>query len=308
MILITVFALLFSISVLIDLPAKLTEHSVTLHHICLLSLPRTLENLRSLEALVCGKNMQDLELKHLLVQSSLIHIFVVSGSHFIFLRKILAHLPILRMCPLLILSLYAMITLCQPPSLRALLFLSLVGLSERRKLFLSPSVLVFLSSVICVAIFPHWLSSRSLLMSMMAALVIAVTSEVREKKNEKEAGNLRSLFFTQSILYLVMGFCLWGFSNLHPLSILINILLGPLIGMLLFPLGFLVVFIPPLAFLFDFAMNSLIWILQKNAEVLGETASVSPLEFYWQWVLFFTLLIASYHYLIHRKRQKARHV
>lgn len=303
MILIALLALIFSSSVFLDLPGKLTKYSLTLHHICLRSLPRAVENLSSLEALVCGKNMQELELKQLLVQSSLIHIFVVSGSHFIFLRKILARLPIVRKYPLLVLSVYALVTLCQPPSLRALLFLALVEISEHKKLFLSPVILVFLSSCLSVALFPQWLYSRSLIMSMMAALVIAVMSDFWGK----ERTSLPALFLTQSALYLAMGFCLWGFSNLHPLSILLNIILGPLIGTVLFPLGFVVVLIPPLAFLFDIAMNSLIWILEKNSEVLRVGSKTSPLEFYWQWILFLTLVIFSYHYLVFRKRQKARY-
>jgi ComEC/Rec2-related protein len=304
MILIVLTALIFSISTLLGLPGKLTEATVTLHHFCLRALPSAVENRSSLEALVCGKNLQDLNLKELLLQSSLIHIFVVSGSHFIFLRKILAKLPFVRKCPLAILSIYALVTLCQPPSLRALLFLSLAEVSERRKLFLSPVILVFISSLLSVALFPQWLFSRSLLMSMMAALVIAVMSDIWEKDSK----SLPALFISQSALYLVMGFCLWGFSSLHPLSILLNIILGPLIGGVLFPLGFIVVLIPPLAFLFDFVMNALIWILKKNSELVGAGSEASPLGFYWQWILFFTLLISSYYYLIERKREKARYV
>jgi len=304
MILIAFTALIFSISTLLGLPEKLTEYAFTLHHFCLRALPSAVENRSSLEALVCGKNLQQLELKELLLQSSLIHIFVVSGSHFIFLRKILARLPLVRKYPLVILSIYALVTLCQPPSLRALLFLSFAEVSERKKLFLSPVILVFISSLLSVALFPQWLFSRSLLMSMMAALVLAVMSDIWEKESQ----SLPALFISQSALYLVMGFCLWGFSSLHPLSILLNVTLGPLIGGVLFPLGFIVVLIPPLAFLFDFVMNALIWILKKNSELVGAASEASPLGFYWQWVLFFTLLISSYYYLIERKRQKALYV
>jgi competence protein ComEC len=302
MILITLIAIIFSTSLFFDLPLKLSEYSLTLHHLCLRSLPNAVENLRSLETLVCGKNMQDLELKNLLMQTSLIHIFIVSGSHFLFLHKILTRLPIVRFCPLLPLSLYALVTLCQPPSLRSLLFILLAEISVHKKLFITPVILVFLSCALSISIFPQWISSRSLLMSLMAALVIAVMSDFWGKDHD----SIPALFLTQSALYFVMGFCLWGFSNLHPLSILLNLTLGPLIGGLLFPLSLLVVLIPDLAFLFDHAVNSLIWILQKNSEVLGSPGEVSPLSLYSQWLLFFGLLIGSYFYLVAQKRRKAQ--
>ncbi len=302
MILIALLATIFSFSYYFGLPIKLTEYSLALHHICLRSLPNTIENLGSLEALVCGKNMQDLEIKQLLVQTSLIHIFIVSGSHFIFLQKILARIPVLRLCPLLPLCLYALVTLCQPPSLRSLLFIILAKISVSKKLFIPPTVLVFLSAAVSIAIFPQWITSRSLLMSLLAALVIVVISDFWSK----ESNSMPALFLTQSVLYFTMGFCLWGFSNLHPLSILLNLTLGPLIGGLLFPLSLLVVIIPGLVFLFDYAMNGLTWLLLRSSEVLGNPGEASPLNIYLQWLLFLALLICSYFYLVFKKRQKAQ--
>jgi len=303
MILIVLLALLFSSSAYFDLPAKLSEQSFTAHHFCLQMLPTGVENLSSLEALVCGKNMQDLDLKQLLIQSSLIHIFVVSGSHFLFLHKILARLPIVRFCPLFLLSLYCLATLCQPPGVRSLMFLFLVSFSKKNKHSIAPVLLVFLSCAFTVCIFPQWISSRSFLMSLLAALTITVASDFWGKHRE----TLPALFVTQSLIYLVMGFCLWGFSNLHPLGILLNLVLGPVIGGVIFPLALLVVVLPPLAPVFDGAMNALIWILQKSSEVLGDSGDSPPLSLFWQWVLFLSLTVSAYIYLVHRKRHKARH-
>jgi predicted membrane metal-binding protein len=302
MILIFALAAISSISGLLDLPVKLTEHALELHQFCLLSLPKLVENHSSLEALVCGKNMQDLELKHLLMQTSLIHIFIVSGSHFLFLHKILAKLPIVRFCPLLVLSLYCLATLCQPPGVRSLVFLTLASVSQQRKLFITPTVLVFISCAVTVCIFPQWISSRSLLMSLMAALVIAVMNDFWGK----ESSTLPAIFLTQSAIYLTMSICLWGFSNLHPLSILLNLVLGPLIGGVIFPLALLVVLVPSTAFLFDDAMSCLIWTLQKSSEVLGEPGNVPAISLPWQWFLFLTFTLCAYFYLVAKKRRKAR--
>lgn len=304
MILIALVAAVYSMSLLIDLPVKLTEHSLLFHHFCLQMLPTAVESRGSLEALVCGKNMHELELQQLLVQSSLIHVFIVSGSHFIFLHKFLARIPIVRFCTLFILSGYCLATLCQPPALRSLLFLLLASFSTRQKLFTSPVILIFLSCIFSVCIFPQWITSRSLLMSLLAALTIGVMAEVWGKRRD----TLPALVLTQSAVYLVMAFCLWGFSTLHPLSILLNISLAPLIGGVIFPLAFLIVLIPPLAFLFDGAMNALIWILQKCSELLGESGTSPAIPILWQWVFFLMLAGLSYSYLIYRKRAQARDV
>ncbi|MBS1969704.1 MAG: ComEC/Rec2 family competence protein [Bdellovibrionales bacterium] len=302
MILIVLLAAVYSMSSFFDLPAKLSEHSLMIHHFCLQMLPTRVENHGSLEALVCGKNMQELELQQLLVQSSLIHVFIVSGSHFLFLHKLLARVPIVRFCPLLVLSVYCLATLCQPPALRSLLFLSLVSFTKQQKRFPSPVILVFISCAFSVCIFPQWITSRSLLMSLLAALTIAVMSEFWGKNR----GSIPEMFATQSTIYVVMAFCLWGFSNLHPLSILMNMIFAPLIGAVIFPLALLVIVLPPLGFVFDAAMNALIWILRNTSEVLGENGAGELVPVVWQWTLFLVLTAASYSYLIQQKRRKVR--
>lgn len=304
MIVITFLALIFGISHFFDLPAKLTELAKPLHHFCLQSLPQQVENLQSLEALVCGKNMQEIELQHLLVQSSLIHIFIVSGSHFLFLHKILAKLPITRICPLLPLSMYALVTLCQAPALRSLIFLLLLEIFEHYKLRTSSVISTFLSGLFCVALFPDWVWSRSLQMSLMAALVLNIASEM---SGEKKA-SLPALFLTQSALFLAMGFCVWGFGNLHPLSILLNLLVAPLIGGILFPLALGTLIFPPLGGVFDGAMTLLIWILKKTSLVLGSPANSGALPLIWQWGLLLVLLVGSHHVLTERRRAKTKYV
>lgn len=304
MILIVIVAIVCSSSIYFELPAKLSAYSPFFHHFCLQMLPMSVENHSSLEALVCGKNMHEVELKQLLIQSSLIHIFIVSGSHFSFLHKILARFPIVRFCPLSVLSIYCLITLCQPPAVRALIFLSLVHFSKRQKHHRSSTLQVLLSCILTLCIFPQWISSRSLLMSLLAALTLAMMEDFWGKRSK----NLSALFLTQSAVYLVMGFCLWGFSNLHPLGILLNLTLGPLIGGVIFPLALLVVFIPPLAFLFDAAMAALAWILQNTSEVLGPAGVAQTPSVVWQWILFLTLTLAAHFTFVTNKRRKARHV
>jgi hypothetical protein len=134
----------------------------------------------------------------------------------------------------------------------------------------------------------------------MAALVICFMSELWGEERK----TLPGLFATQSTIYFFMAFCLWGFSNLHPLGILLNLLLGPLIGVVIFPLALLVVIFPFLGFLFDASMNGLLLILQQTNEVLAWHSESSPLAVIWQWGLFLVLLVSSYVFLVNQKRKK----
>jgi competence protein ComEC len=281
-------------------PENLLQISLTLNARCLQVLPQNLENLKSLEALVCGKNIENLELKHLLIQTSLIHIFIVSGSHFLFLHKIFAAILRPRWLSFLLLGIYALTTLCQPPAIRSLIFLLLVELSRRFKFFTASAPLILASALLTLALFPAWLASRSMLMSLLAALVIAVCNEFWGRQRH----SWPAVFATQGAVYVVMGVCLWGFSNLHPLGILLNILLAPLIGLVLFPTGLLTVVLPFCGFIFDELMNGLIYVLSRTQEVLTLPSLASPVGLTWQWGLFLGLLVGSYRILIQRRRQR----
>jgi hypothetical protein len=54
---------------------------------------------------------------------------------------------------------------------------------------------------------------------------------------------------------------LWGIANVHPITILFNLFMGPVIGFVLFPLALCLLFAPWLTPLFD----KLIFILRKSA-------------------------------------------
>jgi hypothetical protein len=104
-------------------------------------------------------------------------------------------------------------------------------------------------------------------------------------------------------MYFAMGFCLWGFSNLHPLSIVFNILLGSLIGGLLFPLGFIAVILPFTTLLFDQTLDALRWVLQTSAEVLKDESAATPLQMILQWSVLVLILVLAHPLTVHKKRR-----
>lgn len=298
MILIAIIASLLALSYSVDLPNMLSEHSFYLHRICLKAVPMTLRNRESLEAIVCGKNINDLEVRQLLVDTSLIHIFVVSGSHFLLLRSFLARVLGKSFWCMVPLFLYAMVTLCQPPSMRALAFLALGEIALRRKLFLSNIQILLLSGILCLAFFPLWIHSRSLLMSLMAALAMTVSDEILDRK----LSPVLRAFLAQSFMYFAMSLCLWGLSGLHPLSILMNVLVGPLIGTLLFPTGIFAMVFPITAPVFDTAMDGLIWLMAQADPLLQANSEATPLEVGLQWILITGFVFTAHMVSVKRRR------
>jgi hypothetical protein len=85
--------------------------------------------------------------------------------------------------------------------------------------------------------------------------------------------------------------------------VLFDLLLGPLIGAVLFPLGLLTILFPFLVVVFDGLLNSLFWVLQKSSEALNDENFASPLAMAWQWVIFFALLFLCYHFLVSQRRK-----
>lgn len=298
MILIAIIALFACTSFYLNLPIKLTELALASHHFCLQILPTSVENLSSLEALVCGKNMQPSAEKQILVHTSLIHVFVVSGSHFLLLHKIFAKILNRRFFAIVPLGFYALATLCQPPAVRSLFYLSLAEVSREKKLFTPPLLLVLLSGLFSLALFPSWIYSRSLLMSLFASLALSISSEILYKDSRHST----RLLLSQVFIYIALAFCLWGTSSLHPLSIVLNLTLGPIIGTVLFPLGLLVTFVPFLVPLFDRSIDFLFFVLMKSKELFNMEPSAFSLSHLLLWLLFLATLLVVHIFSIQRKR------
>ena len=76
----------FSFYELLDSIAKNT------HSFCLNFIPKDSEFITELNALVCAENFSSLNSSHLYISSGLIHLFVVSGAHLLFIEKIFSKL------------------------------------------------------------------------------------------------------------------------------------------------------------------------------------------------------------------------
>ncbi len=277
------------------LPQELSRLSIHFHKICKEVLPVNSLEVDTLSSLVCGEKVTDQKRLKSLRMTGLIHIFVVSGGHLIFLSEILNHLrwPLsLRFC---FLSFFTLFTGFQIPCVRSLMQFSVGELLKSSKHSLRNDQKVFLCGVILLMLSSDLVSSLSLQLSWGAALALAINQQLAGQKSFL----IRTL--TGSLLvYLMMYPLLSLITGLHPLSILWNISLGTLATVVLFPLCGLAM-LNSLALKLVDSVMPLFWRAVEAAHSM--TSSFSQLSWVllygWIWILFWHgaahIFLVSFH-------------
>lgn len=267
-------------------PLFLAELSSFLHKSCLSFTPKESPWLPFYEALLCGRPLP-LEWKGSIQKLGLVHLYVVSGIHVLFLERALEKLPFSRgkfWWIFGILSLYAGFCQFSPPVTRALVHWSLKHLQRHQRWFWSPEQMSLYASATTLALFPHWLFSLSLPLSWTAALLLS-----------SSLGNKSSLH-KQITLYLGLSPLIFLFAPLHPISILMNLLFSPVMTVLL-PLLFCTLFLPlaPVTdFIFQCMFQMFSW-LELQWESSSPVFHIS-LPWVWVYVVFIHLLVHGHMY------------
>lgn len=274
-----------ALSLSIALPTSLLTNTSTLSQKfqkkCVQILPKNSLERQSLASLLCGEKITDAELQKNLQRTSLIHIFVISGSHLILLDELLGILRIPLFVRFAFLSFYSLAVGWQAPAVRALVGLFSRTFLRHRRLYFPPDLGVLVAGLLTLTLFPSWWSSLSLLMSWCAALALCWAPLLRIR------ASLPRLFLSQVCIFLFMSAPLWGLGSLHPLSLVYNLILAPAVSYLLLPLGFAATLFPPLVGVFDSVMA----LFRVTLDVLGEPIVVSKaqppsVELLWLWILF----------------------
>lgn len=194
------------------------------------------------QALVCARSFPaGNQWKTWLQISGLIHLFVVSGSHFIVLQWIVQKLRLPRPLQFLILWFYNGVTGFSPPGTRACMTLSfsfLFKIRDEQKLFAV--------ALLCLALQPSWILSYSFWLSWLASLILIVTPQFK-------IDVLRNFIFYG--VWLLLGF------TISVWTVPLNLLVGPFISWVLFPLAFLS-YIPGVPWLFHWSATGLQEILR----------------------------------------------
>ncbi len=266
---------------------------------CLKIVPAGLKEGASWKSLVCGQQIASEDLKFSLIATGLIHIFVVSGAQLTFLSKFLEFTfkklklqsRIATVVIFLLLTFYTFFAHFQPPLVRGLILFTLVQLNSNFHFFWTNCHLILLSGIFALLLQPDWVGSLSLILSWTAALASSEFSQGTYWKNA-------------SIIYTLLLVPMWGIANIHPITIVFNILLGPFFGYVLFPFALLLTVLPigGLCYLFDktiYLIGHLQIFIPENAVVIPDS---KPFEISFLWAYLLGLQYTFHFYTVLKNR------
>jgi hypothetical protein len=242
------------------------------------------------KALVCGEPIQSDAFKSFFFKSSLYHLIVVSKTHFIFISGVLISIlqkvksrPSIYLITIFAIS-YSLMCNLQAPLVRSLITIALLELNIGMKLNLNHIKILMASALICLAINPLWLDSLSLLHSASCGLAFIVLQKMD-----------RSHFQNHLFAYLLTLPFLFGWGSIHPIGLIINILITPILIMTWLPLAYLVFLIHPLMPLFDSYILFSINLLNHFLDPVDVMTNTHHIPSWILWCLFWAMaLIANF--------------
>lgn len=219
----------------LSLSKNAAELSGILHNSCVQFIGNE-NNWGSLPAaFLCGREIESLTIRSLMIQTGLFHVLVVSGSHLSTLRGLSKLFRILIPLGLL----YVLICKMDPPIVRAYCFLFVTAVSVFFKLHWRPSKIFFISLLLAFFWIPQWHDSTSLRLSLAATLALALC----EKTPWTQGSRFRSGLLTFVLLFPFL--CGWSQNN--PLMAVPQILLMSPLNLLLWGIGLFSMLSPPVA-------------------------------------------------------------
>ena len=247
-------------------------------------------------ALICGESLPEGKVKQAFVSAGVIHLMVISGSHLIFIEKLWKRLPLFPFKNILLfffLILYAGSSGLKPPVLRALFSLTLFYISKRLKLFWSPYWRVQLSGLLCLVCQNSLFNSLSLQLSWIASMGMC----------RRDISRIKSCVITYILILPIIS--QWGGG--HPLSILVNWLIAPLMVGLLLPLSMLTVICPFLQRFTDGVWSPFIYLLNVFKPLMENNSvfwlpTLSSFQI-WIYICFIFILFQTYFVYSRQKKQ-----
>ncbi|MBX2989050.1 MAG: ComEC/Rec2 family competence protein [Bdellovibrionaceae bacterium] len=246
-----------------------------------------------MESLLCGARVREPLLQEQLRQNALLHLFVVSGAHLLWLDQWLRRIHLPLWCRGGLWVFFSLACGWQPPIVRALVALGARQWGGRWLHGLRPDQESLVAGVATLVLFPAWISSLSLALSWAAALALTLAWGEGWRREWRQG-----LFLWLCLLPLLAA---WSFH--HPLGVLINLFLAPVFSVIFLPLGAVCVLFPWFSPLFDFLFGAFRHVLGLMPSFQPDAAggAAPRAEFFWLWLIFL-------HVLIHlvRLRQKRR--
>jgi ComEC/Rec2-related protein len=275
------------------MPHYLTLFAMQSQQICRQMINQQNSSHEIIQAFVCGISLDDPTNKQIFLQTGLIHLLVVSGSHLIFVASVLEFLlqksKIYFLISFSFLAGYSLMTGLQPPVLRALFSLFIHKASEHQRWNWSSLQILFFSGLCCLMIYPNWFFSHSLILSLLASLGITLI---------KKSSLLKSM-----MAFLCVSPCLWGWGQSHPACIFINWLLAPFVSIYLWFVSFFSFFLPRIS---DYLTEQLLYFLKQLSLWVPfyNFGTSLPIEHLW---IYFCTLLLTMNFIYQRERRKNWH-
>lgn len=223
-------------------------------------------------ALLCGQPLEPGLHRQLFLDAGLIHIFVVSGAHLLFLERWLRFLPWTGRMGLLLI--YSWLTGFGVPVIKALIRRGLEPWSEPHGWSQAQTEAVAIA--ITLLIWPPWFFTRSFLMSWVCALAFVLPVWIKPT----------SLDYSLKIYLLMYIFCASSC-----VTIFWNALLAPVVGAVLFPACLVTVVVPQLTALVDLIWHALLYILNYGPTGNHQNLFISSRQIYWWPLMLHALLL-----------------
>lgn len=247
-------------------------------------LPEKAAHAAALASLLCGEKVTDPALLDSLRQTSLLHLFVVSGSHLIALEFLLGLLRVPRLARRIFALVFVFLTGFQAPLVRAFVGLCLPREGSRWGPRGRTDLDVMKAGLLTLALCPGWIDSLSLALSWLAALALSLPL----------GDGWRGAFRKSIVIWFFLIPALAGAGVPSPLSWLLNLFVAPVFSLLSMPLALLAlpggIFTKP----FDLFMDGFFALIAALSTPGRSSAGMSfpPPALLWLW-------IAALHLAIH---------
>lgn len=229
-------------------------------------------------ALLCGTPIESLSTKKVLQDTGLIHLFIISGSHVVFIFTLLEQIKTPRRWIFLGLFMLTLFTGFQPPVVRAVIQFYLKHYQRRHRLHWKSDTTIGVTTGVCLLLFPSWWNSLSFHLSWMAALAFTIPIA-------RNTPLIHKILLQQLLLFILLSPLLLTFSNAPLISIPLNITVGHALGPLLIPIA--------LTPLWDPLMNALAFTLEI---ISFHHLSIPALHHQWCFLISSLFLQISLHY------------
>lgn len=239
-------------------------------------------------AFVCGTPIDELAQKEVFLQTGLIHLMVVSGSHLIFVTHLFSVLLIhqrhdrrVEFVLICILISYSFITGFQAPVVRSLFGILILKLSHYFRWNWDSHRVQVIAGLSILSVNPAWISSFSFFLSWFAASGLQWgTLFLKSPSNSKK--NWFHVFIPHALTSLLIQFLISLLTQTFSwLSFGTNLIISPLIGILLFPLLLAAMIFPPLGQIADLFWRELLQFLSWLLEVFPQDLMAFTFEPNW---------------------------